>query len=540
MARRRKGNHDERADQPGVSRGKKSKIGSLGIALKEALMSFKQDDSYQADEERALFPNAKKDSKTAPPQLRQHLRAQPPGQMKDSSFAQYPGKKSGIETDLVIGFDFGTSSSKIIIQDVDRRQAYAIPFPGVAPSGHDYLVPTRVFVDDDGQFSLTEGQHELTLLKSKLFAGAPHVGPRERPDLKPDIVTTAYFALILRAARKQFMTSFARGVAPGTISWGVNVGLPEEFRQQDKTRLLEICMLAGWECSVWHDSVTIDLAEYYLEEITRVLKKSGDLSYIEDEEKDLRPDQVVAVPEVVAQVQGYARSDMRRTGLHMMVDIGAATLDASTFTLFDQDNEDRYTIWEARVALLGALGLHISRIKGVSELVSRHLGQLAGKVDAVAPTARPEELVPDVSDEDVLGIDRGFADKVGGLLAELISSTHNNKDPKAKEWGDGLRLFLCGGGRSVPMYRERLDRLPGANGRKGPYSWLAPFRVLELPKPEHLEASRLGPNEYHRLAVAYGLSFNVDDIGRYEKGTDADIVKTEFDWQTSFVGSEQM
>ena len=39
--------------------------------------------------------------------------------------------------------------------------------------------------------------------------------------------------------------------------------------------------------------------------------------------------------------------------------------------------------------------------------------------------------------------------------------------------------------------------------------------VLELPKPDGLEAKGLRSNEFHRLAVAFGLSF--DDIGDFVK-----------------------
>lgn len=39
------------------------------------------------------------------------------------------------------------------------------------------------------------------------------------------------------------------------------------------------------------------------------------------------------------------------------------------------------------------------------------------------------------------------------------------------------------------------------------------FRIKEIPKPDNLEAEELRSHEYHRLAVAYGLSFQFDDIG---------------------------
>ena len=39
------------------------------------------------------------------------------------------------------------------------------------------------------------------------------------------------------------------------------------------------------------------------------------------------------------------------------------------------------------------------------------------------------------------------------------------------------------------------------------------FRQSTIPKPENLKAEGLHPRDYHRLLVAYGLSFPYDDIG---------------------------
>lgn len=540
MSRRRRRKKPKQLDPSQVSEKKESRIGSFGLALKEAFKGSKPGSEERAEIQRHAEPNPENKGDVFSRATRTISKLASRSAKIDFVATQYPNRKAGVETEIVVGFDFGTSSSKVILQDVDRRQAYAVPFPGVAPSGHDYLLPTKVFVDQDGVFSFSAQKHELSLLKNKLFAGTSHVATRGQPNVAPEIAAVAYFTLALREARQYFMRSVARDVAPGTIIWSINVGLPEKSRQQRKSRLLEICALAGWECSVWNDSVTIDLAQYWFEEISRAKGEAADLAYIEDEDRDLHPDQVVAVPEVVAQVQGYARSDLRRTGLHMMVDVGATTLDASTFTLFDRDHEDRYTIWESQVALLGALSLHMHRLRGVSKSLNAHLRKMIGKVDTVSATPSRKEMVPNFTEEDIHGIESDFANKAGVLLANMVTDTHKHKNPKAPEWREGLRVFLCGGGRGIPLYRKRLETLPGADGCKGPYSWLAPFQFLELPKPDNLHAPQLVPSDYHRLAVAYGLSFRFEDIGGYEEGPeiDDDEKESERNWQASFVGPE--
>ncbi len=40
------------------------------------------------------------------------------------------------------------------------------------------------------------------------------------------------------------------------------------------------------------------------------------------------------------------------------------------------------------------------------------------------------------------------------------------------------------------------------------------FKIRNLSKPDNLEAEELNPSHYHRIAVACGLSFFYDNIGR--------------------------
>jgi len=53
----------------------------------------------------------------------------------------------------------------------------------------------------------------------------------------------------------------------------------------------------------------------------------------------------------------------------------------------------------------------------------------------------------------------------------------------------------------------------------------AGFNIKNIPKPDQLEAPDLALSDYDRLAVAYGLSFTVDEIGEViPERENADIV----------------
>jgi hypothetical protein len=70
-----------------------------------------------------------------------------------------------------------------------------------------------------------------------------------------------------------------------------------------------------------------------------------------------------------------------------------------------------------------------------------------------------------------------------------------------------LPFLLCGGGRSLDLYKLFAQRVNAPNS-----GTRLRLRVIELARPSDLEPRRIGKDQYHRLSVAYGLSFY--DIGK--------------------------
>jgi hypothetical protein len=63
-------------------------------------------------------------------------------------------------------------------------------------------------------------------------------------------------------------------------------------------------------------------------------------------------------------------------------------------------------------------------------------------------------------------------------------------------------------------------------------------QAVELPKPDNIDAPKLGSAEYHRLAVAYGLSFSAMDLGKIvppEAVTDILPKTTEVDIEQYYI-----
>jgi hypothetical protein len=105
---------------------------------------------------------------------------------------------------------------------------------------------------------------------------------------------------------------------------------------------------------------------------------------------------------------------------------------------------------------------------------------------------------------------------------------------KAREWyTTGISTFFCGGGSLLPFYNTLL--LAEANKfLKMNYDHRMPFVLKEIPRPTSLIAPHYHTKHFHRLAVAFGLSYPAGDLGkilsapkiiRYKSDDRFDIVK---------------
>jgi hypothetical protein len=72
-------------------------------------------------------------------------------------------------------------------------------------------------------------------------------------------------------------------------------------------------------------------------------------------------------------------------------------------------------------------------------------------------------------------------------------------------------LFVCGGGSKIAIYRNAVNDC-SKNLQKN--LRLCGFLDKSLPEPKGFEAPNLPPNSFHRMAVAYGLSFPSEEIGK--------------------------
>ena len=116
--------------------------------------------------------------------------------------------------DIVVGVDFGTSATKVVIHAPYHtgNPAFAVPFGDLAHKSLQYLLPTRLFVGKDGLCSLApvSGTSLLTDIKLGLMEnplGTIKSAVGTSCDAPATTISAAYLALVLRYVRRWFIVS---------------------------------------------------------------------------------------------------------------------------------------------------------------------------------------------------------------------------------------------------------------------------------------------------------------------------------------------
>jgi hypothetical protein len=228
--------------------------------------------------------------------------------------------------------------------------------------------------------------------------------------------------------------------------------------------------------------------------------------------------------------------------MYLLVDIGASTLDVSTFILNEEDGEDSYPILFADVRKLGGYELHKNRISNMVKIIERKLCRLSESCDGISPLPDKEEYFSELTDEDrenFLDSDSSFCRECSLILRQVVGLTRKKRNPRSDAWTNGLPVFICGGGSPIQLYRDAIEDAFHALEPVG----VQGFRFIPLPKPENIETNDIPPADYHRVAVSYGLSFSEIDIGKIipqKELADIEQRRPTFDLESIFIDKDKV
>ncbi|WP_198372617.1 hypothetical protein [Roseomonas rosulenta] len=371
----------------------------------------------------------------------------------------------------MLGIDFGTTSTKIVIRQPFETgaRAFAVPaLPFARAEGHPYLWVSRLWLTPNGAFALQPmPQATVTCaIKASLMACDAENGPVLNAEgvirATAEEAATAFLALQIRQAKGWFVTEKATLVQAKPPRWEYNFGFPA-------ASLNDAVMRARYQrCA----AAAVALAAKPLD-VTLPAVKAALADVAADAPHWLQRQRAALHPEIAAAIAGFANSIRREDGLYAIIDVGGSTVDCCTFNLFTaRDGGARCPVLWAQVELLGV---------------------------------EPWRLCE--------GDDRAADDfryLLDTLPTTVIWRTRFKRAPLSERWRAGLPLFFVGGGASSQVHKEstgQLDAWLRENTRENAGVW-----IESLPAPENLEHPECPGDQVHRLAVAIGLSLPEGDI----------------------------
>jgi hypothetical protein len=392
---------------------------------------------------------------------------------------QYPGAHADAEKRrVVMGLDFGTAFTKVVI--ADNRRAYAAVFNETGSDVSRYLLPSLVSIAGDGTASLdTRAKADrFADLKLRILNG----------DMGDDVIhaTVAFLALVIRTARHQFMTMHRDEFGGDRLEWQLNIGLPADRCSNDRlTSFYRLLAASAWHASVLPGQITTQVAENCFALDDSPLDKGS----------------IGLVPEFAAQVCGYVRSPMRQDGAHLLIDVGGGTLDVAVFNVYhDTDDSDLFPVLAGAVEPLGVLPMHQKRI---AALEAEGL-QVRRRAYAEKSMYTSAAKYFSVSVDSLKQADAPFREQVRSQILGVLERAKRDKYPMLYQ--QHVRVFLCGGGARVELYSRIVNSLVNAGHP-------CHLELSRLPRVERLDAEYVDDTVYDRLSVAYGLSFDSFDIG---------------------------
>lgn len=462
----------------------------------------------------------------------------------DSQVLQYVQPGENGECELVIGLDFGTSSSKVVIQapDLPGCPGYAVDFGRLSGNSIPNLLPTKLWVSlSDGQCMLEPCEDYVMVNNIKLELFSKNMNSNFGPtvqQLPPEEIAVCYLGLLLRFSRQWFLKNKLELIRHfSVLRWSVNMGVPSPcIQDNNENKTFRRVGQAAWRLSlIAENQITLDEASGVLNYVDQINCWETDEEFTCDFE---------IIPEIAAGAVGYALSDLRREGLHVMVDIGASTVDVCSFLLHEQGGNDHYSLLISDVQQLGSIRLFSDRILTMKNVYEKQIKKLLDKHDPILPIDEDIKTYLVSHDRFITAFESAIRELKGQFLhmvRRVIWQTKLRRAPNIPLWREGrLPILLIGGGSKLEFFRSAVEEL---------HDWLKYHTrndgiiVLSVPIPDSLTESIKKVEDYQLFAVTWGLSHRSMDIGEIVPADEIPDVKPPpppENWRKRYVSKEMV
>lgn len=466
----------------------------------------------------------------AKPQVEQA--AQPPIVVKPAlssapPTAARPPQVAQPVVDLMIGFDLGTSCSKLCIGDSMFGKQYGVSFHTDGNGVGKYLFPTRFYEGANG-VSLASAT-DATLVSNLKLRLIDEVEKKEdTTDAETDLAI--YVALVLKHTLAWYEQERANDHRSRSRCWSLSMGFPAK-RVNNNPQLQDAYLRfvgAAIQAVNAGEAITRPLIQRCLVSP----KLNGDDLGI------LSLERVNFYPEIAAQLAGYAFSRYRTAGPLVLIDVGAGTLDISTLILHQRDQQDFCSFQFCEVAPLGAFRLY-QQIHHALTAVSPNTVQPMASIGADQHWSIPESASEYLRAAAVVThpLKAAFVSARESFKQSCLDKTLANfaffkryldepfkiSGQRPQAFRENVNIILSGGGSRARFYREifphNLEETVVAHGLT---SWDMDagrrrnsgqgFHSRHLMKPENFVCNGVADEDFDRLSVAHGLSLSGETI----------------------------
>lgn len=419
--------------------------------------------------------------------------------------------------ELVMGLDFGTSSTKVVLADQSLNIGYAVPLVE-AVGVNAYLLPSAMIESEDGCYGLSGNGCRHADLKLAMLENMTDDTACAR--------VCAFLALVIRSARAWLFETKSDQYLRADILWTLALGQPANPEKSERSQAhFEQLAKVAWALASDTGPIRVDVAQR---------------TWLHREELDLGDElEVRTMAELSAQIHGFVSSshfDARQPNIYLMVDVGAGTVDASLFRVRkDAGGVVSFALFTHSVELLGAanfnryrVGWWQSQLGNAAQKLSSQEARRARLALSVKDGLERLKLqteyrgrYPDVYSSYVKGVIAQYQGGARSPDAEYFSKVLQQVSGQVLfgAWKQNLLsqdavrnmpFFLCGGGARHSFYanlKEEVQKTPNC-------TWLS-AKPRELALPTNIVAPGLVVGDYDRLSVAYGLSQL--NLGEYER-----------------------
>lgn len=402
---------------------------------------------------------------------------------------------------LNLGIDFGTSFTKVCFRDVARERSEIVTFTDEVTHLQEALLPTKIGILSDGRLitGLTasewepyESQVQTTVEFIKMRLADLDLSQCNESWRLEELHTldnsetvenlcAYYLSRIIVRAQTWIRRNKPELLINQKLGWSANVGVPVAYCDSPALKRFEKILSLAWLLS--HEPqtewMTMQSLHAQMEPLRATLKETAIDCH--------------AIPEIAAEACSLINSLEVDEGFYVLFDVGDGTLDGSSFRYWNDEGEKKVDFYFGQVDPLGVTAF------------SQRLAQELGVTETII-----KELVCGNSSDYIERFQTSKARKaIQGLVAQVVVNGSRRYGAHGFSltrpgFERPLEILIGGGGGQTTFYTQAItsthkDFQQGDAGIPG-------YGVRSLPTPNDLETNGISSREFHRFAVAYGLS----------------------------------